>query len=54
MLNLIKEALSPRMRHLRMIILLILLLIMAFAASILVSVTLFSRTTREYREEIIT
>lgn len=45
---------NPRIRHLGMVLLLILLLIAAFAASIIVSVTLFSRTTREYREEIIT
>lgn len=41
-------------RHLGMVVLLILLLITAFAATIIVSASLFSRTTREYREEIIT
>ncbi len=46
---------SPRqVRHLGMIVLLVLVLIVAFAASIIVSTSLFSRTTRQYREEIIT
>ncbi len=37
-----------------MIVLLVVILIVAFAANIIVSASLFSRTTREYREEIIT
>ena len=53
-LNPREEKHNSRVRHFGMIALLILLLIVAFAASIIVSVTLFSRTTREYREEIIT
>ena len=53
-LNPRKKQRNPRIRHFGMVALLIVLLIVAFAASIIVSVTLFSRTTREYREEIIT
>lgn len=45
---------NSKARHFGMIALLVMLLIIAFAASIILSVTLFSRTTREYREEIIT
>lgn len=48
-----KEKRNPKARHLGMIALLVLLLVVAFAASIVVSVTFFSRTTREYREEIL-
>ena len=45
---------NSRTRHVGMMVLMVLLLIMAFAASIFVSSSLFSRATREYREEIIT
>lgn len=41
-------------RHLGMIVLLVVVLIVAFAANIIISVNLYSRTTRQYREEIIT
>ena len=41
-------------RQLGMIVILVLVLITAFAASIFVSAALFNRATREYREELIT
>ena len=53
-LHLRKQERSARFRHVGMIVLLISLLVVAFAASIIVSINLFSRATREYREEIIT
>ena len=49
-----KKKRDPKIRHFGMIVALILLLILAFAASIVVSAGMFSRMTREYREEIIT
>ena len=49
-----KEKHDPKNRHFGMIVILILLLVLAFAASIVVSARMFSRMTREYREEIIT
>ena len=53
-LKLQKEKRDPRIRHFGMIVVLILLLVLAFVASIVVSASMFSRMTREYREEIIT
>ena len=53
-LKLQKERHNPKIRHLGMIVVLILLLVSAFIASIVVSASMFSRMTREYREEIIT
>ena len=53
-LNPQKKKQNAKARHFEMIALLVMLLVVAFAASIIVSVSLFSRTTREYREEIIT
>ena len=50
-LKLQKERNDPKIRHLGMIVVLILLLVLAFAASIVVSARMFSRMTREYREE---
>ena len=49
-----KQTASRQFRHLGMIVLSVLVLIIAFTANIIVSAGLFSRTTRKYREEIIT
>ena len=49
-----KQTASRQFRHLGMIVLSVLVLIIAFTANIIVSTGLFSRTTRKYREEIIT
>ena len=49
-----KQTSSRQFRHLGMIVLSVLVLIIAFTANIIVSAGLFSRTTRKYREEIIT
>ena len=48
-----KQVIRRQFRHLGMIVLLVLVLVMAFAANIIISASLFSRSVRQSREETI-